>query len=168
MKKYVYLHPETIEYHPQSPTSYIHTMAFRLITAKDITKTLKVTIQKTGRLGFTNQTAEEMQIDTDTFFYFGTDDQVASDLIMVKNRVASSDGYRAIKSGDYYYLNTAPLFTTLGYEYASKNIIFDVVRYPALDQEAGGEVYTMVRRASKTSKREPKKPKVDEPTLNFE
>lgn len=128
-------------------------MAITFFSAKQFARTLKVTIQKTGRLGFTSATAIDMQIDTDTYFRFGKDDSINADLIMVKSKEQSVDAFRALKTGDYYYLNTAALFDMLKYEYKKGNIIFDVRREAKLDEEAGGEVYTLRQRASKSSRR---------------
>ena len=124
-------------------------MAITFFSIKQLTKTLKVTIQKTGRLGFTNQTAIDMKLDSNTYFLFGKDESIQADLIMIKLSGASNDAFRAVKSGDYYYLATTLLFDMLGYDYKKEPIIFDVRREPSLDVEAGGEAYLLTRRASK-------------------
>lgn len=124
-------------------------MAITFFSIKQLTKTLKVTIQKTGRLGFTSQTAIDMKLDSNTYFLFGKDESIQADLIMIKLPNASNDAFRAVKSGDYYYLATTLLFDMLGYDYKKEPIIFDVRREPSLDVEAGGEAYLLTRRASK-------------------
>lgn len=128
-------------------------MAIQFFSIQQLNKTLKVTIQKTGRLGFTSQTALEMKIDTNTYFRFGKDETMSDvDLIMVKLPTSSNDAFRAVKSGDYYYLPTSLLFEMLQYDYKKDPIIFDVKRAAHLDAEAGGEAYLMTRRASKGRK----------------
>lgn len=139
-------------------------MAITFFSIQQLTKTLKVTIQKTGRLGFTSQTAAEMKLDANTYFLFGKDDSIPADLIMVKLPGASNDAFRAVKSGEYYYLATTPLFDMLGYDYKKEPVIFDVRRDANLDEEAGGEVYLLNRRASKGRRASQKK----EPTVSGE
>jgi len=75
------------------------------------------------------------------------------------------------KSGDYYYLQTTPLFDFLEYNYKKENIFFDVRRAAHLDAETGGETYLMTRRASKGRRNTPKKESATatqkDPTLEF-
>ncbi len=127
-------------------------MAFQLFSAKDFGRVLKVTIQNTGRLGFSGETAKVMQIDTNSCFLIGKDDSVRADLILVKMAETSPDAFMAKKSSDYFYLETTALFDMLGYDYKKGSIFFDVTRYPMLDQEVGGEVYLMNKRESKGRK----------------
>lgn len=140
-------------------------MAFLLYSAKNFSKTLKVTVQKTGRLGFTDQTAKAMNLDDKTFFMFGKDPDVQADLIMVKTDQESEDAFRAIKSGDYYYLATTALFDHLNYSYKKEPVIFDVKREDNMDAEIGGEVYLLTRRNAKTRRAANKEKQ--EPTLDF-
>lgn len=118
-------------------------------TEKDFCKTLKATIHKTGRLGFTGLSAEEMKLDTSTYFIFGKEESIDADLIMAKVKTEIDGAFRVTKAGEYYYLPTTSLFDMLEYNYRQGSIIFDVKRYPSLDAEAGGEVYTLKRRPSK-------------------
>ena len=129
-------------------------MALKIIySVKDFGRVLKATIQSTGRLGFSAETAKAMKIDADTLFIIGKDDRVQADLILVKMAEANADAFRARKSNEYYYLNTTALFDMLGYDYKSDDtIFFDVVRFPSLDNEAGGEAYIMNKRESKGRK----------------
>ena len=140
----------------------------KVYSVKDFGRVLKATIQNTGRLGFSGETAKAMKIDTDTLFIIGNDDRVQADLILVKMGEYNADAFRARKSNEYYYLNTTALFDMLGYDYKSDDtIFFDVVRFPSLDTEAGGEVYIMNKRESKgrkTTKNE-QTPKLCEPSL---
>lgn len=91
-----------------------------------------------------------MNIDENAYFRFGKDEQLEADLIIVKVKEPSDDCFRAIKSGEYYYLNTTALFDMLDYNYKKEPIIFDVRRQSSLDEEAGGEAYLLTRRAPKS------------------
>ena len=128
-------------------------MAFKIFSAKDFGRVLKATIQSTGRLGFSGETARVIKIDTETCFLIGKDDSVQSDLILVKIAEPNADAFKAKKSNDYFFLETTALFDMLGYDYKSNgNIFFDVTRYPSLDKELDGEVYIMNKRESKGRK----------------
>ena len=128
-------------------------MAFQLFSAKNFGKVLKVTIQKSGRLGFSSDAASIMNLDTDTYFLIGKDEEIKADLIMVKLKEGNPDAFQVRKSGQYYYLDTTALFDMLHYNYKSgTNVFFDVVRDISYDKEAGGEVYLLTQRKSKGRK----------------
>lgn len=127
-------------------------MAIQFFSAKQFGKPLKVTIQKTGRMGFTAPTAMALNLNENTYFCFGRDESISADLIMIKKNEADEDAFRTIRSGQYYYLAAAALFDLLGYNYKKEPIIFDVKREASIDAEAGGEVYLLTRRAPKSRK----------------
>ncbi|MDO4496942.1 MAG: hypothetical protein Q4B58_03790 [Bacteroidales bacterium] len=127
-------------------------MALTFFNAKELEPNLKVTIQKSGKLGFTAQTAEILSITTSTYFRFAQDDDKT--LFMVVSETPGDDAYRAYKAGDYFYLKTAPLFDHLGIVYSKDTVMFDLKRHSVLDEEAGGKVYLMKQRTAKTRKQE--------------
>lgn len=128
-------------------------MAIQFFSAKNFGKVLKATIQKSGRLGFSSDAADAMNLDTDTYFLIGKDEEIKADLIMVKLNAGNPDAFQVKKSGLYYYLDTTALFDMLHYNYKSgTNIFFDVIRDITYDNEAGGEVYLLTQRKSKGRK----------------
>lgn len=128
-------------------------MAIQFFSAKDFGKVLKVTIQKSGKLGFSGETATAMSLTTDSYFLIGKDESIKADLIMVKISEPNPDAFQVRKSGQYFFLDTTALFDMLHYNYKSgSNIFFDVVRDITYDQEAGGEVYLLTQRKSKGRK----------------
>jgi len=50
------------------------------------------------------------------------------------------------KSGKYYYMNTRTLFTSMGYPFREKTIVFDMHRALNIEAEVGGEWYELVMR----------------------
>lgn len=132
---------------------FIFYMAIKFYSAKSFGRVLKVTIQKSGKLGFSGDTAKTMDLDTNTSFLIGKDDSINADLIMVKIKEPNPDAFQVKKSGQYFFLDTTALFDLLRYNYKSgSNIFFDVVRDTNYDQEAGGEVYLLTQRRSKGRK----------------
>ncbi len=134
-------------------------MAISFFSARDFGRVLKVTIQKTGRLGFSNETATAMELDCNTYILLGKDDDLKADLIMVKRKTPHEDAFQVKKSGEYYYLDTTALFDMLRYNYKTgSNIFFDVTRDNTLDDQVDGEAYLLTQRKSKgrrTAKQEP-------------
>lgn len=128
-------------------------MAIQFYSARNFGRVLKVTIQKSGKLGFSGDTATAMDLDTNTSFLIGKDESIKADLIMVKIKEPNPDAFQVRKSGQYYFLDTTALFDLLRYNYKSgSNIFFDVVRDTNYDQEAGGDVYLLTQRKSKGRK----------------
>ena len=128
-------------------------MAIQFYSARNFGRVLKVTIQKSGKLSFSGDTATAMDLDTNTSFLIGKDESIKADLIMVKIKEPNPDAFQVRKSGQYYFLDTTALFDLLRYNYKSgSNIFFDVVRDTNYDQEAGGDVYLLTQRKSKGRK----------------
>lgn len=129
-------------------------MKLQLFNAAEFGKPLKVTIQSTGRLGFTDLTAHKLELDTDTYVRFYIDEDNVDRPIVEFIRMEDHSGYRVMKSGQYFYLSTSAFFQRLGFDYNSGTIICDLHD----DAEARAElhndmVYRLVRRPEKKSKK---------------
>ena len=96
-------------------------MAIKLLSAKQFATKLKATIQASGRLGFTADTATALGLESGKFARFA----------------------------QYYYVPTKVMFDTLGYNYEDGNIMFDLIRQPSLDDDLNGLVYFMKQRQTK-------------------
>lgn len=121
----------------------------RLLSAQQYGKKLKATIQNTGKLGFTESTAEEFNLGAPCWIKVAEDDEEDSILYLILVRSEDKDAFQVCKAGDYYYLPTKYLFDALGYDYAKRKIMFDIVRVKDMDQEFAGTVYRMKRRFGK-------------------
>ena len=128
-------------------------MALTLLSAKKYTFSLKVTIQKSGKLGFSAPTAEELGIDVDTYAKFFMDDENPKSPIVVFNKTKDEDSFKANKSGDYYSLTTTVLFDSLGFDFKKQSIICDLKREEEYDSFVGGKAYRIVSRAPKSRKK---------------
>ena len=126
----------------------------KLLSAKQYGKTLKATIQSSGRLGFTDNSAKEFELEKPTWIKMAEDDENPDTLYMVILRTADEDAFQVCKAGNYYYLPTKYLFDALDYDYAGKKIMFDIVRMKDMDHDFGGPVYKMKRRFGKSQKEE--------------
>ena len=128
-------------------------MALTLLSAKNFAFTLKVTIQKSGKLGFSAPTAEALGIDTNTYAKFYMDDENPMSPVVVFSKNKDDDSFKANKSGDYYSLSTTILFDSLGFDFKKQNIICDLKREEDADAIVGGEAYRLVSRAPKSRRK---------------
>jgi hypothetical protein len=120
-------------------------MALQTLSAKRFQTKLKATIQSSGRLSFTEKTSKELQFANGFHVKFLFDNE-SKELFMAKVGGEDEDAFEVRTSGSYFYVATKRLFDELEYDYRKKNIMFDLVRKPALDEEVGGEVYKMNKR----------------------
>lgn len=105
---------------------------------------LKATIQRTGKLGFTEATATHLQFKENSIVQFAEDDQNKGALYLI-NAPDSQDEtvFKVCKAGRYFYVNTKALFDKLGLDYEANTIIFDLKR---ATEYTDMEVYKMKKR----------------------
>lgn len=128
-------------------------MAIKIISTRNFTKPLKVTLQSSGKLGFTRDTAEVLKLEPGKLIQFGRDEEKNEMYLIMLADTTADDAFAIAKAGEYYYLPTTLMFDALGYEYKIKTYFFDLVRRAELDAELKGEVYFMKERY-KTKSRE--------------
>ena len=126
-------------------------MAIKIISTKNFTKPLKVTLQSSGKLGFTRDTADVLKLDSGRMIQFGRDEE-KKEMYMILTQEQREDAFAVAKAGEYYYLPTTLMFDALGYDYKVKTYFFDLVRRADMDAELNGEVYYMKERFKTKSK----------------
>ena len=126
----------------------LYDMAITILSAKQFATKLKATIQASGRLGFTADTATALGLESGKFARFAQDDENGS-LYLIINSERSEDAFEIRVSSGYYYVPTKVMFDTLGYNYENGNIMFDLIRQPSLDNDLQGLVYFMKQRQTK-------------------
>lgn len=122
-------------------------------SARQYSVKLKVTIQSTGKLGFTDDTAKELEISSQTYIKLGAEVNDPDVMFMVVLSEVNEDAFKVCKAGDYYYLPTSVLFMSLGYDFKNKTIIFDLTRASEYDVDFGGKVYKLNKRESDKKKK---------------
>ena len=123
-------------------------MAIRIINAKQFTTKLKATIQFSGRLGFTEDTANALDLSARKFARFAQDDE-KNTLYLIIIDEASEDAFQIRLSSGYYYVPTKMMFDMLGFDYEHNTIMFDLIRQPSLDADLMGQAYLMKQRINK-------------------
>lgn len=127
-------------------------MAINILSAKKFASTLKVTIHRTGRLGFSSEAAAALDLSADKFAKFAQDDE-NSTLYLIINNEGSEDAFPVRENGGYYFIATKVMFDTLGFNYEDGNIMFDLIRRPSLDEDLQGQVFFMKQRPIKKEKK---------------
>jgi hypothetical protein len=123
-------------------------MAITVLSAKQFATKLKATIQASGRLGFTAETATVLGLESGKFAKFAKDDENDSLYLIIINE-PNEDAFEIRVSSGYYYVPTKVMFDTLGFNYENGNIMFDLVRQPSYDDDLQGQVYYMKQRPIK-------------------
>ena len=127
-------------------------MSIKVLSAKQFATKLKATIQASGRLGFTAETATVLGLEYGKFAKFAKDDEKESLYLIIINE-KSEDAFDIRVSSGYYYVPTKVMFDTLGYDYENDTIMFDLVRQPSLDNDLQGQVYYMKQRQIKNKEK---------------
>ena len=134
-------------------------MAIQILSAKNFAIKLKATIQASGRLGFTAETATALGLESGKFAKFAKDDENGA-LYLIINNERSEDAFEIRLTSGYYYVPTKVMFDALGFNYENGNIMFDLVRKSSLDDDLQGQVYFMKQRPIKNKE---KKDDIDVP-----
>ena len=133
-------------------------MGISIISAKQFATKMKVTIQSSGRLGFTDETAKALNLASGKHAKFAQDDERGA-LYLIIIDIPNEDAFPIKVSSGYYYVPSKQLFDLLGYNYENNNIMFDLVRQTTLDEDLQGQVFFMKQR---TNRRKDKKNDIDE------
>jgi len=127
-------------------------MAITILSAKNFAIKLKATIQASGRLGFTAETANALGLESGKFAKFAKDDENDSLYLIIINE-RSEDAFEIRLTSGYYYVPTKVMFDALGFNYENGNIMFDLVRKSSLDDDLQGQVYFMKQRPIKNKEK---------------
>ena len=131
-------------------------MKLKVHNAAELDKNAKATVQSTGRLGFSEGAKKKMKIDAGKFVVIASNEEDETDENLYA-WVEDSDingGFRLNKAGDYYNVNTKPLFDQLQVDYRDKNssVIYDIVDFHYGDQQ----IFKLIKRVITRSKRKKK------------
>ena len=123
-------------------------MTISIISAKQFATKLKATIQSSGRLGFTEETAKVLDLSSGKHAKFAKDDENGSLYLIICNE-GSEDAFEIRESSGYFYVPARLMFDMLGFDYEHNTIMFDLIRQTSLDDDLQGQVFFMKRRQNK-------------------
>ena len=87
-------------------------MAIKILSAKQFATKLKATIQASGRLGFTEETANALDFASGKFAKFAKDDEKDALYLIIINEDCE-DAFPIKLSSGYYYVPTRQMFDAL-------------------------------------------------------
>ena len=129
-------------------------MALKIYSAKAYSTKLKCTIQKTGKLGFTAETAKVLQLTPTSFIKIAGDDELPGVLYLIICPGEDEDGFKVDYISKYYSLPTTALFNELNIDYKNYTVMYDLARDASLDSSVDGIVYKMIERKNPRKKKE--------------
>lgn len=103
-------------------------MKIKFFNPNSLDRNLKATIHKNGKLGFTVDAANKMELKPNMSASIGMneDDENDKSLYIKLHDEVVDDTFRVAKAGDYYYLNLKSLFDTLRINYKEQSVIYDI------------------------------------------
>lgn len=113
----------------------------------------RVSIHKTGKLGFNRDAAHFLDLKNQVSASIFTNDEDTTDLNLYTQfhtEEMIEDSFKVSKAGDYYYLNTRNLFDKMEIEYdGSHTISYDIFK-----KEIEGEEYFVFKRRNQKEEEE--------------
>lgn len=98
---------------------------------KESERNAKVTVHKTGKLGFSKSASDIMDLTNNRYCKIGLNTETEEDenLYMVIQKTKDEYTHKVSKAGDYYYLKAKQLLTELGIDYKDDDttVIFDII-----------------------------------------
>lgn len=127
-------------------------MKLQIIKKNELEKSVRATIQMSGKLGFTTEAAQKLGLSDDKTIVFSKDgDESIDGRLVLYMQVLSGqheDGFRVNKAGQYFYLSAKALFDTFKVPYAKKSIALDLTKV-VID---GDTYYRCIQREDKHKK----------------
>jgi len=127
-------------------------MKLKFIKAEDTEHNAKATVHTTGKLGFSSDAIEFLQLTEVKTIQFAQneDDENDLNLYAVIYSSAQEGAFKINKAGEYFYVNTKNLFDTLGIDYKNTRVIYDLVN----GEYEGTPIIKMLRREIKKKKKD--------------
>jgi hypothetical protein len=114
--------------------------------ANELERNVKATVQSTGRLGFSDGAKKKMNLNEKKFVVIATNDEDKTDENLYAWVEESGDGggFKVNKGGEYFNINTKPLFDKLKLDYKGKDrlVIYDIVDF----DNDGQNIFKLIKR----------------------
>lgn len=102
-------------------------MNIDFIKPKEINTVAKITIHKSGKMGFSRGASELLKLDVNKYAKFGFNED--KDFFIVITQESDDSTFSISKAGEYYYILAKSLLQEIGIDYTSKDTtIFDIKR----------------------------------------
>lgn len=103
-------------------------MKIKFFNPNNLDKNLKATVHKSGKLGFTVDAANKMDLKQSKSAAVGINEDDPSDqsLYIIIYNEQQNGAFKVAKAGDYYYLNLKNLFDTLKINYKIQSVVYEI------------------------------------------
>ena len=103
-------------------------MKIQFLKPAEANANVKATIHVNGKLGFSKSAIKKFGLDEGKFIKIGvnTEDKSDENLYVIIKNFDDGESLKIHKAGQYYYVNSKPLFDNLNIDYKNKKIIYDV------------------------------------------
>ena len=102
-------------------------MQLKILKPKEPNAIAKLTVQRSGKLGFSKGALELLDLEANKFAKFGFDELENFYIVIYKE--SDEETFNISKAGDYYYINAKTLLEDLEIDYSSDDTtIFDIRR----------------------------------------
>lgn len=120
---------------------------FIFFDATEYTSNLRCTIQKSGKIGFSDFTQKKLGINDKMSIKIGIDGtkEDYSHLLLQLLEVVETKAFKINKAGNYYYFNPKPLLDELGIQYKNRNIMYDMI---VIDENE--KIYKLIKKEVKS------------------
>lgn len=119
-------------------------MKIKFFNPNSLDRNLKATVHKSGKLGFTVDAANKMDLKPTKSAAVGMNEEDSSDtsLYIIIYDEQTEGAFKVAKAGDYYYLNLKSLFDTLKINYKTQSVIYDISE----EQIDGQKIFKLSKR----------------------
>lgn len=119
-------------------------MKLNFYNADRLDRNLKATAHKSGKLGFTLEAASKLDLTTQKSIGIATNGEDEGDrtLYIVVYETRQPGAFKVGVAGDYYYINTKPLFDMLKIDYVKDWVVFDIIE----DTIENQKIFKLIRR----------------------
>lgn len=103
-------------------------MKIKFFNPNSLDRNLKATIHKSGKLGFTVDAANKMDLKPNMSAAVGKneEDEAESTLYIKLFEQQEKDAFNVAKAGAYFYINLKALFDALKFNYKMYSYIYDI------------------------------------------
>ncbi|WP_295811482.1 hypothetical protein [uncultured Apibacter sp.] len=102
------------------------------VTPREGEGTAKLTVHKSGRLGFSKSAIELLNVENYRYckFAFNKEDETDENIYMVLNKESDEFSFNISKAGEYYYIKAKNFLSDLKIDYTddAKTYIFDIYK----------------------------------------
>jgi len=104
-------------------------MKLKKVKASKVNQVLRCTVHKTGKLGFTRDAADFLELDSSSSLevLINEEDKHDNNLyVLIHKDNDDVDNFKVSKAGDYYYVNLKSFYEINDIDYKSNNVSYNI------------------------------------------